>query len=111
MEDGGLLVLVNSGYSLKYGYPPLEQNRNWSEMNALGDVFGIRFHEGSTWRELASLGTHALVRDREIIRLADSNGVPFTYDSGQTLAQAHGDAVMGLVRYADGRAKCSSSPT
>ncbi len=111
VEDGGLLVLVNSGYSLKYGYPPLEQNRNWSEMNALGDVFGIRFHEGSTWRELASLGTHALVRDREIIRLADSNGVPFTYDSGQTLAQAHGDAVMGLVRYADGRAKCSSSPT
>jgi hypothetical protein len=111
VEDGGLLVLVNSGHSLKYGYPPLEQNQDWSEMNALGDVFGIRSHEGSTWGELASLGTHALVWDREVIRLADSNRVPFAYDSGETLAQAHGDAVMGVVRHRDGRAKCSSSPT
>ncbi len=101
VEDGGLLVLVNSGHRLKYGYPPLDQNEDGPKMNALGEVFGITFHEGSTWGELASPGTHPLVQDREVIRLADSNGVPFTYDSGETLAQAHGDAVMALVPYGD----------
>ncbi len=99
VEDGGLLVLVNSKHRLKYGYPPLDQNEDWPEMNALGEVFGITFHEGSTWGELASASTHALMQDSELIRLADSNGVPFTYDSGETLAQAHGDAVIALVPY------------
>jgi len=101
VEGGGLLVLANSGHRIKYGYPPLDQNEDWAEMNALAELFGITFHGGATWGELASPGTHPLVQDVEVISLADSNGVPFTYETGETLAEAHGDAVMALVPYGE----------
>lgn len=101
VEDGGLLVIVNSRYRLKYGYAPLDENEDWSDMNALADVFGVTFHDAASWGQLASPGDHALVQGVEIIALAESNGVPFTYRMGETLAQAHGDALMALVPCGD----------
>jgi hypothetical protein len=105
VEDGGLLLLVNTAHRIKYGYPPLDQNEDWADMNALAELFGITFHEGTTWGELASPGTHPLVQDVEVISLADSNGVPFAYETGETLAEAHGDAVIALVPYGEAGGK------
>jgi hypothetical protein len=101
VEDGGLLLLVNTAHRLKYGYPPLDQNEDWADMNALAELFGITFLEGTTWGELASPGAHPLVQDVEVISLADSNGVPFSYETGETLAEAQGDVVMALVPSGD----------
>ena len=98
---GGLLVLVNSGHRLKSGYPALDQNEDFTDMTALAEVFGIAFYDGPTWGELASTNGHPLVQGLEVIKLVESNAVPFTYEVGDTLASIHGDAVLALVPYGD----------
>jgi len=101
VESGGLLVVVNSRYRLKYGYPPLDENEDWADMNALAEVFGIAFLDATAWGELASPGDHSLVQGLQDISLAESNGVLFSYETGETLADVQGDAVMALVPYGD----------
>lgn len=101
VKGGGLLVIANSRYRLKYGYPVLEENEDWADMNALAEVFGVTFQDAITWGQLATTGDHPLVQGLEVIVLAESNGVPFTYQRGKTLAQAHGEAIMALVPYGD----------
>jgi hypothetical protein len=101
VEDGGLLAIINSRYRLKYGYPALEENEDWSDMNALAEVFGITFHDGTTWGGQASTGNHPLVQGIRSINLAESNGVLFSYEAGETLADALGDVVMALVPSGD----------
>ncbi len=101
VESGGLLVVVNSRYRLKYGYPPLDENEDWADMNALAEVFGIAFLDATAWGELASPGDHSLVQGLQDIGLAESNGVLFSYETGETLADVQGDAVMALVPYGD----------
>jgi hypothetical protein len=99
VEQGGLLVILNSRYRLKYAYPPLDENEDWSDMNALSEVFGVTFHEGATWGELAQAGDHPLLEGVDILRLAESNGVPFSYRKGESLALMYGDPAMALVPY------------
>jgi len=101
VKGGGLLVVANSRYRLKYGYPVLEENEDWADMNALAEVFGVTFQDATTWGQLATPGDHPLVQGLEVIVLAESNGVPFAYQRGETLAQAHGEAIMALVPYGD----------
>ena len=99
VEDGGLLVILNSRYRLKYAYPPMDENEDWSDMNALSQVFGVTFYDGATWSELGQAGDHRLVEGLETLRLAESNGVPFTYERGESLAFMYGDPVMALVPF------------
>jgi hypothetical protein len=103
VEDGGLLVIVNSGHRLKGGYPAMDENEDWSDMNALAGVFGITFRDGTVPGGLASPGPddHPLLQGVEVIGLAESNAVLFNYEDGQTLAQAQGEPVMALVPYGD----------
>jgi hypothetical protein len=101
VADGGLLLLPNSRYRLKYGYAPFDENEDWSDMNALAQVFGVTFYDGATWGEIGQPGDHPLVEGLETIRLAESNGVPFTYDKGESLAYMYGDPLMALVPYGD----------
>lgn len=99
--DGGLLLIPNSRHRLKYGYPPFEENEDWSDMNALAQVFGVTFYDGATWGEIGQPGDHPLVQGLETLRLAESNGVPFTCERGESLAYMYGDPVMALVPYGD----------
>jgi len=101
VQDGGLLVVVNSRYRLKYGYPALDDNEDWADTNALAGVFGVTFHDAATWGALASPGDHPLVRGLLDISLAESNAVLFSYETGESLADVHGDAVMALVPHGD----------
>jgi hypothetical protein len=101
VADGGLLVLLNSRYRLKYAYPPFDGNEDWSDMNALAQLFGVTFYDGATWGELASADDHPLVDGIELVGLAESNGVPFTFQAGEALARAYGDPVMALVPYGE----------
>jgi hypothetical protein len=101
VEQGGLLVIVNSRHRLKYAYPPLDENEDWADMNALSQAFGVTFYEGATWGQLGQPGNHPLLQGVEILQLAESNGVPFTYQRGETLAFMYGDPAMALVPYGD----------
>jgi hypothetical protein len=101
VADGGLLVLLNSRYRLKYAYPPFDENEDWSDMNAVAQLFGVTFYDGATWGELASAADHPLVDGIELVGLAESNGVPFTFEAGEALAHAYGDPVMALVPYGE----------
>jgi hypothetical protein len=101
VENGGLLVVVNSRHRLKYGYHPLDENEDWADMNPLTEVFGITFRDSTTQGELASPSAHPLVRGLRDISLAGSNGVLFSYERGETLADMQGHPVMALVPYGD----------
>jgi len=101
VADGGLLAILNSRYRLKYGYAPLDENEDWSDVNALAQVFGVTFYDGATWGEIGQAGDHPLVDGLETLRLAESNGVPFTYEEGESLAFMYGDPVMALVPYGE----------
>lgn len=101
VEEAGLLVIVNSRHRLKYAYPPLDENEDWSDVNALSEVFGVTFHDGATWGGLGQAGDHRLVQGLETLQFAESNGVPFTYESGETLATMYGDPAIALVPYGD----------
>jgi len=101
VEDGGLLVILNSRHRLKYAYPPLDENEDWSDMNALSEVFGVTFYDGAAWGELGQAGDHRLLEGLETLQLAESNGVRFTYESGESLAFMSGDPVMALVPHGD----------
>ncbi|MDH4207255.1 MAG: M28 family metallopeptidase [Anaerolineae bacterium] len=100
-EEGGLLVILNSRHRLKYAYPPLDENEDWSDVNALSEVFGVTFYEGAPWGELGQAGDHRLVQGLETLQLAKSNGVSFTYERGESLALVQGDPAMALVPYGD----------
>lgn len=101
VEGGGLLVVINSRYRLKYGYPPLDENEDWVDMNALAQCFGVAFHDATTRSEWASPGDHRLVQGLQDVSLVESNAVLFTYEAGATLADVDGDAVMALVPYGE----------
>jgi hypothetical protein len=101
VDEGGLLVILNSAHRLKYGYPPLDENEDWSDMNALSQVFGVTFHAGATWSELGRAADHPLMDGVEVLSLAESNGLPFTFETGEPLAFVADDVVMALLPYGD----------
>jgi hypothetical protein len=45
------------------------------------------------------VGEHPLMANQSRLALLGNNGVPFTMQSGQTLAESGGDPVVGLVDY------------
>lgn len=88
---GGLLVLTNSRYRLKYGNQLLEPNEDWQDVNTLGERFGVSYQEGSLSAESAvrpELGSQ-LMAGVSSLKLAPGNDVPFTVSEGtQALAVA-----------------------
>lgn len=97
---GGLLVLTNSARRLKFSNWALEPNEDWSDVNALAERFGVTYHEGALPGGRAQVeGDHPLVEGLTILELAQDNGVPFSLSGSQVLAQADGQAVIGLTDY------------
>jgi hypothetical protein len=101
VEEGGLLVILNSRHRLRHTCQPLDENEDWSDMNALSEVFGVTFHEGAAWGVVGQAGDHPLVQGLETLQFAESNGVPFTYERGESLASMYGDPAMALVPYGE----------
>jgi len=93
VAEGGLLVLTNSAYRLKYGNRLLDPNEDWNDVNPLASRFGVSYQEHTPLGHMA--------QPESQLELAEDNGVPFTMTSGQTLARADGTAVVGLVDHGD----------
>jgi hypothetical protein len=103
VDAGGLLVLTNSAYRLKYGNRPLDPNEDWGDMNALAERFGISYQEGGlSTTQAYTEGGSPLVEGIEVLEMAEANGVPFSLagaSESRVLAQADGEPAVALVDY------------
>ena len=103
---GGLLVLTNSAYRLKYGNAALDPNEDWPDANDLAGRFGVTFLDGYVPGYQADIeGDHVLVRGVRNLELSAGNGVPFVVDGdgAQVLAQAVATPVVSLLDFGSGQ--------
>ena len=100
---GGLLVLANSAYRLKFSSSMVDANEDWRSLNALSERFGISYRFGTVYEKLfwVEKGSHPLVDGVSLLELLPGNSVPIRLDEGQVLAWAEGRIVIGLVDYGD----------
>ena len=88
VTDGGLLVLTNSRYRMKYANYLYETNEDWAESNALAQRFGVTWVGG--WYNGSSAlttGSSPLIAGVTRLTLATNNGIPFTHTGGTDLAR------------------------
>ena len=101
VEQGGLLVLTNSANRILLGMV-FEVNEDWQDINALSEHFGIVFEEGVLPSSSVRFQEeHPLMECQSGLTLFENNGVPFTMQSGETLAEINGRPVIGLVNYGE----------
>lgn len=104
VAGGGLLVLTNSAHRLKYGSVLLDPNEDWSDVNALANLFGVNYGEGSVvGNQARTQGDHRLVRGVDALVLAEGNGVPFSMDGGQVRAQSGQRLVAAIKDHGQGQ--------
>ena len=103
VADGGMLVLTNSARRLKYLNYAYEGNEDWSDANAVGEAFGVSYTAASMDGSIAAtvLG-HPLVAGVQSLRLAESNGVPFSAEGGRVLARMAGRSVATVLTAGSG---------
>ncbi|NIS83407.1 MAG: hypothetical protein GTO14_25150, partial [Anaerolineales bacterium] len=101
VEGGGLLVLTNSANRILLGMV-FEANEDKRDVNALSEHFGIVFEESSMSAARARIQEeHPLTESQSGLTLIRGNSVPFTMQSGGTLAEVNGMPVVGLVDYGE----------
>jgi hypothetical protein len=99
---GGLLVLTNSARRLKYSNLVQDPNEDWADANGLATRFGVTFHDGVLeGAEARTRGRSPLVEGVKRLSLAEANGVPFTIEEGQTLAQVGSEPAAALLDFGD----------
>ena len=98
---GGLLVLANSAYRLKFGNRMVDDNEDWRSLNTLSERFGISYRFGTVYEKLfwVEKNSHPLVEGISYQELLPGNSVPIRMEEGQVLAWAEGKIVIGLVDY------------
>jgi hypothetical protein len=100
VEEGGLLVLTNSANRIQLFGREWDANEDWEDTNALSKEFGVLYQKGVLSASLAlSAEEHSLMENVSSMISTENNGVPFTMQSGLTLAEADGRPVVGLVKY------------
>jgi hypothetical protein len=98
VEAGGLLVLTNSNYQLKYYNIPLTRNEDWEDANAVAQRFGVSYTDDAPPGTVAAPAeAHPLLEGVSAIELVEGNGVPFQLEQGRVLARAGGGPALGLV--------------
>jgi len=101
VERGGLLVLTNSAQRIGLG-SILDANEDWPDVNPLSQHFGVVFVEGTMSASRAwTQREYSLMEDQSSLALLGGNAVPFTMQSGDTLAESLGRPVVGLVNYGE----------
>ena len=102
VEQGGLLVLTNSAHRLQLFGLAFDKNEDWQDMNALSEVFGVVFEGGTLSSDNARTeGQHPLTENQANLALIQNNGVPFTMQAGEILAQVDGRPAVGLFEYGE----------
>jgi len=103
VRSGGLLVLTNSAHRLKYVNYVYEGNEDWSDVNAIGERFGVRFSTGGLAGSTATAtGNHALVSGVSTLQLAEDNGVRFSAGGTEVLARVAALPAVSLLAVGSG---------
>jgi hypothetical protein len=98
VAGGGLLVLTNSRYRMKYLNQLWESNEDWNAA-ALAQAFGVTWLGGTlTSATSATRGTSPLVAGVASLALAAGNSVPFIFTGGESIAHVGAQNVAALLR-------------
>jgi hypothetical protein len=101
VEQGGLLVLTNSAYRILLGRV-FDTNEDRLDVNALSEPFGVVFEEGTFSSSSVQIQRARLLMEHQSsLTLIANNGVPFTMQTGEALAEIAGRPVVGLVDYGE----------
>ncbi len=105
VAGGGVMVLTNSAYRLKYGNMVMDVNEDWSDVNALAERFGITYQDGTLAAGAPALieASAPLVDGVTRLELAPGNGVPFSIAQGQVLARVEGELAVALIDHGKGQ--------
>ena len=101
VEQGGLLVLANSAHRLQLFGLAFDENEDWEDMNDLSERFGVVFEDGPYLGQCPDRGTTPPDQKSSEPGLDSDNGIPFTMQAGETLAQVNGRPAVGLVEYGE----------
>jgi hypothetical protein len=101
VENGGFLVVVNSGYDYASTIIHNSLNQDKRFANALLEPMGIRFKLGGTGNDNTALAVaeHPLTLDATYLTLRGDNSVRFDMKTGAVLVHGTGSPVVGLVDY------------
>jgi len=101
VENGGFLVVVNSGYDYQSTIMNSSLNKNKRFANALLEPMGIRFKFGGSGNDNTALAVaeHPLTLNATYFALIGSNSVPFDMKMGSVLIRGGGSPLVGLVDY------------
>jgi hypothetical protein len=102
VEQGGLLVLTNSANRILFGQT-FDANEDWQDINTLSEYFGVVFEEGALSSSSAQIiqRENPLMKHQSSLTLTANNGVPFTMQTGETLAEVGGRPAVGLVDFGE----------
>ncbi len=104
VEGGGLLVLANSASRLGSFNVVYDLNEDWRDVNALAEPLGIHYRFGTFAESMFwTRGASPLLEGISYLEMTAGNGIPFTMEDGQPLADVDGRLVMGLVDYGAGQ--------
>ncbi|MRS02517.1 hypothetical protein EG832_04720 [bacterium] len=97
VEDGGLMLVTNSAYSLASGRRVEEINEEATTINSLLEPMGIEFRNGNLGGDSYRVtNTHSLTANIQLIAsMFESNRVPVKLTNGVELVKG----VLGLVDY------------
>jgi hypothetical protein len=102
VEQGGLLVLTNSANRIQLFGLVFDANEDWQDANALSEYFRVVYEEGTLPSASARIQReHPLMERQSSLTLIHNNGVPFTMQTGETLAEVDGTPAVGLVDYGE----------
>jgi hypothetical protein len=98
VDEGGFLILTNSANHLDLRGRILSVNEDWDDANQLAAPFGIRFG-GEPFSTIVAMvtGTHPITADVNDLVMMPDNGLPLTLQGGVLLAEAQGEAAIGLL--------------
>ena len=101
VKQGGLLVVTNSARRIHLT-SIADVNEDWQDVNDLSKYFGVSFEEGtlSSSRAQTRQG-HPLMENVLSLTMLTGNAVPFTMQTGDTLAEVDGNPTVGLVDYGE----------
>ncbi len=99
-QDGGVVLVVNSGYRVKYFNRLTEVNEDWSELNVLTEPWGVRFFTVGG----GSNSVRAVLNGEDVyMNIMKENAVRFTAPGSAILAGAAEDAYLAELKVGSGR--------
>lgn len=102
VKSGGRILIINSGYRLKLYNRVLEENEDWSALNALTNQWGVNFINRGSENNPLNVEDRGLLEGASTINITPMNAVSFSIESGKTLAGTQADTYVAQVEVGSG---------